>query len=1009
VTTEGSRADSIALPEIGDASFQAALAAAVRRAPDQQLACAGIERLLEVGGSSAFASFGVSGLDGLACIVGASTALTRYLASQGSQWPVAAARIHESNPPARALRARADLIADDGFDRIAVKLRTVAKAEMFRIGARDLLGLASLHETLTALTQLADVSIDLATRSLRTLLARDGGDAVAADGRPIGFAVVGLGKLGGGELNYSSDVDLVYLYADDPPAAQSPQPREFFAKLAADVSRMIGEQTADGHVFRVDLRLRPEGQSGPLVNSVENALAYYEGWGDTWERGVLAKARHVGGDAEVTTAFVDQVRPFVFRRHLDYQTVEDFRRMKDKIDAEHLLQARGVRDVKLGWGGIRELEFVVQILQLIHAGHHPELQVQGSMASLDALESHGLIAVDQANLLRQAYAFLRNTEHAIQVVDQRHSQRLPSSDAELRSLARRLGYGTGRRGAAADCDEQRAFEVDWKRHTENVREAFVRFLELRPEERTAGADAQANVDPQAIALLDVLERGERDRAVALLEQMGFPDGPKAAHTLGRLYRGRVAGPASPQRRRAVESMAPALLSAAAASADPEAALDRLVEFLIHTGAHTSYLALLSGSPATMRLLISLFATSSYLASSLAGHPELLDTLVRSDADPSGRSATLLREALDEDLAGDLDEEQVMEVLRHFRTTELIRAGMDDLSGLLDAEQVEALLSDLAEACLTAAADHAYRLVAERSGVPATGVELGIVALGKMGGREMTYGSDLDLLFVYRGAATGFDDLAHSFATRWVQKIMSLLQTTTRGGIVYKIDARLRPSGRAGPLVASMDRFVEYHEKEAALWERQAHIRARVVYGAAGLAEDVQAVIEHFVYGQGLDDAGVVEIDRARRDVEDELAAETATRSNIKTGRGGIVDIEFIVQMLVLRHGHDHPEVRKRGTLAALRALDAAELLEGNDGAALERHYLFLRRLEARMRLERDRPVEELGMDTELLGPLARRLGFGDGDPGAALLRAYTETREQVRASYERYFSVRVDV
>ena len=273
----------------------------------------------------------------------------------------------------------------------------------------------------------------------------------------------------------------------------------------------------------------------------------------------------------------------------------------------------------------------------------------------------------------------------------------------------------------------------------------------------------------------------------------------------------------------------------------------------------------------------------------------------------------------------------------------------------------------------------------------------------MGAGEMSYASDLDLMFVYDSAHAGFDGDAHSAATRWAQKLIALLQTQTRDGIVYKIDARLRPSGRSGPLVASMERFVDYHRDEAELWERQAHIRARVVYGGEDLTRRIEAVIEDLVYGEGFDRDGVAAIDELRMRVENELAAEGPGRVNVKTGRGGIVDIEFLVQMLLLVHGHAHPEVRKRGTIDAIMALRDAGLLPADAAATLAESYRFLRTLEARMRLERDRAVEQLGTDPAVLAPLARRLGLAGERPGEALLTRYEHTREEVRALYERFF------
>jgi glutamate-ammonia-ligase adenylyltransferase len=990
----------------GDDAWREALRDGVARAPSPSLAVAGLARLLAEGGPDALRSWPSSDLADLLCVLGSSPALSRHLVNHGARWPVAAAAYRERNPGVEALAARAGIGESDDSDAIARGLRRMARGEMYRIGARDLLGIATLEETLEGITSLADAALCVATDRLRALLARESGDAVDESGRAIPFVVLGLGKLGGEDLNYSSDIDVAYYYQRDATLLGGNTAREFFTRLAKEITRAIGDATADGQVFRVDLRLRPEGGSGPLVNTVANALMYYEGWGDTWERGVYIKARPVAGDIGLGEELIEGIYPFVFRRHLDYQTIEDFRAMKERIDAEQAvrrMRSGGVRDVKLGAGGIRELEFVVQILQLIHGGHDAAVRVRGTMAALSALELGGMIASEEAEGLRVSYEFLRNVEHAVQVVEQRQTQKLPDKPEDLRWLARRLGYGVGRRGALQNGDELEAFERDWKRHTTTVRDAFLRFLELRADEASRPVPPEhPATDPVAVTLLGLIERGEMEEAAALLEEIGFPDGGRSAATLSRIYRGRVSGPVSPQRRRAVERMAPHLLRAALDSADPQAAVERLVDFLIRTGAHTSYMALLGGSPATMDVLVRLFATSPYLAAHLVGHPELLDSLVRSDRGPAARNEESLYAALIEELEGAIDEEDVLAGLRRFRVAETIRIGLDDLGGEISAEEVFSSLTLLADVCVRAAADQSRRLV-ESARPGTTGcVHLAVVALGKMGAGEMSYASDLDLLFVYEGRSAGLEG-AHPIATRWAQKMIGLLQAQTRDGIVYKIDARLRPSGRSGPLVASIERFVDYHRNEAELWERQAHIRARVVYGSPDLQRRIEETIERFVYGVGLDAAGVREIDNLRTRVEKELAAEGPERMNVKTGRGGIVDIEFLVQMMLLRYGHDHPSVRRRRTDEAIEALRKAGLLPDADAERLANAYRFLRILEARMRLERDRAVEQLGTDPDVLEPLARRLGFDGERPGAELLEAYHHTRDDVRALYERYF------
>lgn len=996
--------------DLGDESWRAALRAALARAPSPELAAAGLARLAEKGGVEALAAASAETLDDLLCVLGSSPALTRYLLSQGSDWLAAAAVYREPNPGMERLVAQTGIRAGDDADAIGRALRRVARREMYRIGARDLLGIAALEETLEAITTLADSALQAATTSLRKLIAGEGGDAVARDGQPVPFVVLGLGKLGGQDLNYSSDIDVAYYYGHDTVAEGAAPARSFFGRLAREISRAVGDATADGLVFRVDLRLRPEGNGGPLVNTVANALTYYEGWGDTWERGVYIKARPIAGDLALGDELVEGIRPFVFRRHLDYQTIEDFRAMKERIDAEQAvrrMRSGEVRDVKLGAGGIRELEFVVQILQLVHGGHDPAVRVRGTMAALDALESGGMIGDAEAARLREAYRFLRNVEHAIQVVEQRQTQKLPEAVEEIRWLARRLGYGTGRRGMAGGGDEVAAFECDWSRHTTAVRESFVRFLEFgKDAEAAERPEPETSVNPVAVSLLSMIERGDLEDAASLLEEIGFAHGTASVESLSRLYRGRIAGPASPQRRRAVERMAPHLLQAALDSADPAAAIERMVDFLVRTGAHTSYMALLGGSPATMEVLVRLFATSPYLAAHLVGHPELLDSLVRSDRAPVDRSGEALAAELDEELEVAEDEEDVLAALRRFRVSETVRIGLADLSGEISAEQAFAALTEVADVCVARSADQARRLVERSRGMRVAKVDLAVVALGKMGAGEMSYSSDLDLLFVYESRADLAGGDAHTIATRWAQKMIALLQTPTRDGIVYKIDARLRPSGRSGPLVASLERFESYHRSEAELWERQAHIRARTVYGSQALRGKIESTIESFVYGSSLDDAGVAEIDGLRMRVERELAAEGPGRSNVKTGRGGIIDVEFLVQMLLLRYGRGHPAVRCRGTAEAISALRAEGLLPSADADLLARSYRFLRVLEARMRLERDRAVEQLGTDAGALAPLARRLGYAGEQPGAELLAAYEQVREDVRALYERYFRTR---
>ncbi len=962
---------------------------------------AAFERLADAGEASSLASWPRESLGDLAVVCGSSPALVRYLVACGKSWPQAAAVYTESNPSVEALMHSARPPAGAGAEELGRRLRKLAAAEMYRIGVRDLLGLASLTETVRALSRLAELTLSVAVDHLRELLAREGGDVIGTGGKAVGFTVLGMGKLGGSELNYSSDIDLIYMYETDAVADGSPPAREFFTRLASAVTKAIGETTAEGQVFRVDLRLRPEGNNGPTVNSIDNILGYYEGWGDTWERGALAKCRPVAGDLELGNRFIEEIKPFIYRRHLDYQTVEDLRSMKGKIDAELALQKPGTRNVKIGRGGIRELEFVVQVLQLIYGGHCPALQVPGTIAGLEALEREGYLKSEDAALLKTCYGFLRDVEHAVQIEEKRQTQTLPSTQQGLELLARRLGFGRGTRGRPASDDALGDFEAEWKSCTEAVHESFIRFLEMRPGDYAPGAPES---DSTVLALLAFLGSGELDAAADILQGMGFPEPDRAAEIMARIYHGRFRGPASPQRRRAVEALAPSLLKAVPTSSDPMRALEGLVDFLIRSGAHTSYLALLSGSPKTMEILVQLFASSPYLASLLVGRPELLDSLVRSDATNFEISTEAYARVLEAQLPADRhDEEAVMTAMRRFRTAELVRIGLNDLSGACDIAEVHRCLSRLADACLLAAVEAARTICIERFPGPWQDLRLAVIAMGKMGACEMSYGSDLDLIFVYASPKQGYDGDAHLLATRWVQRIISLLGSRTRDGIVYEVDARLRPSGRSGPLVTSLERFSSYHGNEAELWERQALIRARVVYGDGGIRTAIEENIEHCVYSTGLGVEGVAEIAALRARVENELAGESEGRLNLKTGKGGIVDVEFLVQMLQLRHGASEPALRKRSTAAAIESLREAGIMDPSEASVLLENYYFLRRLESRLRLEWDRPVEGVETAPEKLAPLASRMGFRGRDAGAELLAEYRCRREQIRRIYNAYF------
>ena len=887
-----------------------------------------------------------------------------------------------------------EIVAADTADRpLETRLRSLKRRHFLRIGARDLLGLATVEDTVRELSSLADAAIEIALRGCRIRLREEyGAFPEAAEPR---FVVLAMGKLGAAELNFSSDVDLVYLYdGADVTTKGGPRGRldthAWAARLAEGTTRMLQDKTEDGFVFRVDLRLRPHGQNGPVVNSLPAALLYYESWGQPWERGAMLKARAAAGDLALGEAFLNELVPFVFRRYLDFETLEEIQEMKERVHREHS-RARLELDVKLGPGGIREVEFVAQALQLVHSGRDERLRVRPTLTALARLAQVDLLPKEIAEALGESYRFLRNVEHKIQIVHERQTQSLPADEEGMRRLARRLGFFPGE--GESPGDETRRFRETLDAHRGRVHAEFQKlFFAARDE-------GERRVDAEVLTLLERIY--DADGTASRLATLGFREPATACRNLQAILTG-SGGPVSPRRRRALRELAPLLFAEVRRSADPDRALHQLAGFVAAVGARTSFLALLRENPETLRLLVSLFASSYYLSSFFLRHPELLDSLVRADVARVRKQADELRADLVSQLASASDFEANLDTLRRFRNEEFLRVGVNDIHRLLDHHEVEEQLSDLAEVCLEAALSIAASEIEERHGsVPG---RFTVVALGKLGGRELNYNSDLDLIYLYdAGSVAGDEMTAHEVSTRLAQRLMAVLQTNTREGTVYKIDTRLRPSGSSGALVSSLEAFRRYHETSSAVWERQALVRGRAVAGNAALGRDFEAVREEFVFGRGLTDDETAEIARLRVRMEEELAGEGPERWNLKTGRGGSVDVEFLVQILQLQHGHEHPSVRSRKTREALRALEAAGLLPADEARCLGEGHEFLRRLENRLRIERDQPVEALAH--EQAGALALQLDYvgSPEEAGRALLADVSRVRESIRSVYAEKF------
>jgi [glutamine synthetase] adenylyltransferase / [glutamine synthetase]-adenylyl-L-tyrosine phosphorylase len=908
----------------------------------------------------------------------------------------------------------ADLAAVGADDPAAAArvLRRWRQRAYLRLGARDLWGLAPIEETLAVLSDVAESAISAATAEARRQVEHEYGRLRLEDGRPNRFGVLGMGKLGACELNYSSDVDLIFLHESDGSSSErgtrgSLPALAWFTRLAERLTKLLSEVTEDGFVFRVDLRLRPDGMNGPLTSSLAATLGYYESFGQTWERAALFKARPVGGDRDLAESFLEELAPFVYRRTLDYTMIADLEQMKARVDEQVQSKGDGSRNVKLGPGGIREVEFLAESFALVHGGRDRRLRERATLVLLRRLVELGLLEAAEGEALADAYRWLRRVEHALQIDEERQLHILPADPPGRTAIARRLGLHLDGDGAvwqrAPGGDAISRFEGLHEHHTAFVQGAFDELFRSRRTETFGLADAQAR------DLLDDLDRPDVEARVAAL---GFSDPAGAVRALRSIRDG--VPHSRPESRSTVLALAPALLHAVRESPRPDRALATLAEFLGRVGARRTTTALLAENPGTLRLLVNLFATSEYLSRVLIQHPELLDTLVRSDLVLPSKGSAAMAQELATQLAQATDFEQQLDVLRRFRSDEMLRIGVHDVQGELHYTAVSDQLSALADACLRAAYEIAVAERNERFGRPA-GLGLAVMALGKLGSEELNYHSDLDLIFVYgpsehdhpstdaaeRWAASGLGP--QEFFGKVAQLLMLVLQVGTREGIVYKIDTRLRPSGRSGTLVTSLEAFARYHEASSAVWERQALVRARVVCGPPDLARRVSAVVEGFVYGRGLSREEREEIARMRRRLERELARESREFFNLKTGRGGLVDIEFIAQAGALEHGHDRPALRERGTRRLLEGLGAAGLLSEADCATLVAAHAFLRGLENRLRIEGEHPIERIARDPISLAPAARRMGIsGDGaEAGRRLIEEYDRRSAATREVYDR--------
>jgi glutamate-ammonia-ligase adenylyltransferase len=979
-----------------------ALVAAARGAPDPDLALAGIERYADAAGAPPAEP---DLLEALALLAGSSRMIAALLAREPHLLRRAARSPLLDRPrdegALRRLLARAlRRLAPDDVDGFLRLLRRVRAREIVRISLRDLRR-ARVKDVTGELSALATASIDAAIWFHdRRLRARHGAPAGLEGRQPgAGFCALAMGKLGARELNFSSDVDLIYVYGHDGETTGDRPLTHFayYAKLAELVTEAIAKPTEDGFVFRVDLNLRPDGQNGPIVNSLHAAELYYQSFGRSWERNALVKALPGAGDLAVGEELLRALDRFIWRRSLDVTVVQEIQAMKARIDAR--AGAEGEEDLKLGNGGIREAEFFVSALQLLHGGREEAraLRERAVLPALDRLLFAGVVPAKDRDELADAYLFLRRAEHRVQMVDGAQTHRLPPAGQRL-WLARSMGYAT-----------EAEFEAVLGAHRERVARLFDGLLGTGTGAVPLDPDLALLADPQV----------ERERRVEIASRRGLVDPDRVLAAVDAMARRRT--PFSPLGDPAA---AVALLSDALGTPDPDQAISHLSDFAAALKNVEPYFALLAEHRRVARLLLSLFGTSDFLSKRFLRHPELIDMLLREDQILLSKDPATFRRELDERLgqlepalapgagspgaAGperlppdDVLEHQLGE-LRRYKNEEVLRIAIHDIAGTIDVPSVAGQLTDLAEASLERCLALA-EVEARAKGVAPPG-RLCVIGMGKLGGRELGYHSDLDLIFLYPGSGA---TAGHERYPRLAQRFMSFLQMPLREGRLYQIDTRLRPSGNQGALVIGTEAFTRYHTGDgdvvrSQLWERQALLRARHVAGDPAIfAEIRERVLLPVVYGHREDPAALAaEIRRMRERMETEVGREASRGKNPKTGHGGLVDVEFAAQFLQLAHGHAHPSVRAGSTPLALRKLRAEGLLREPEFEALAEGYDFLRRVELRLRIVHDFAIDHLPEEGPALRQLARRLGYAGPDPGGRFLADYARVTAAVRRAFD---------
>lgn len=901
-------------------------------------------------------------------------------------------------------------------------LRDFRHRETLRVAYGDFV----LHqplETITAqLTILAESILQGAVVAARREVDARRGPPLHVDGRPAAFCVLALGKLGGSELNYSSDIDLIFIHeavaerrGPSGNSIKESQVDEYFQRVGQQIIKLLSESTTRGIAYRVDMRLRPYGSQGPLVVSYDRAVEYYESGGRTWERQAFIKARAVAGELALGESLLLQLQPWIYRRYLMRADITGLAALKRRIERRSREAVSGKRDIKNGFGGIRDIETVIQFLQLLHGGELPSVRRTGTLAGMEQLHKAGCLTSDEQQVLQDNYRFLRRVEHCLQIMNDQQSHALPENPSDFLRLAKRMGFRDAAQSSARDGNAADEFQQQLQLATQRNRQVLDHLLHRAfTGEENAAAETDLILDPEPTP--DVIDN--------TLGKYRFKDCQAAYRHLQSLAVESIPFLSTRRCRHFLAAIAPQLLTAIGVTPNPDSTLIALANVSDSLGGKAGLWELFSANPPSLELCVRLCATSPYLTSILTGNPGMIDELMDSLMLDSLPTRDELARSLDELCRG---ANEIIPILRSFKNSIHLRVGVRDILGKSTIAQTHAALSDIAEVCLEQVIHHEFHRLVHQLGIPTaelmeaavgdTPAELVVLAVGKLGGREPNYHSDLDVIFLFdveghtRSLVPNrrFEPTTNRhFFNQLCQRVIHAMTSVAGSGRLYDMDVRLRPLGRSGELAITFDDLCRYFaDGSGQVWEKQALCKARPIWGSARACAAAMDSVKQSITFTPWDEQWAEQLWSHRLQLQ-----KGCGEFNLKRGVGGTMDVEFIVQLLQLANARSVPSILVPGTLEALERLSQAGLIEAKRAQQLNADYEFLRGIESAIRLMNMTARHELPTKESEL----RQLAFLLSKPNSSvkwtvqsLSDRCQQVRVQCRGAFEQIFAEHMPV